>query len=203
MTAPARHPDPEQLAAFAAGEPEVLDPLIIQAHLDVCSVCAADVRALDELDAELAALAEPELPAGLAQRLTTAVRAENAAHPPAAPPAAAAVGQADHSQTGGPRTGTGQGRADRDSDGLAAPVTPLRPRSTRRPNLGRLLWVAAAALVLLAVVFVGQLEGLSPSANDSRAGPEPPPPTQESDSEAPAAGQPATPPSDRDRRAHV
>lgn len=196
MTAPARHPDPEQLAAFAAGEPEVLDPLIIQAHLDVCSVCAADVQALHALDSELAALAEPALPAGLAERLAAAVRAENAAHPPTAPPVAAAFGQVDDPERGQRPAGAGQGGDDRHGSSQAAPVTPLRPRSARQHNVRRLMWVAAAALVLLAVVFVGQLEGLDTTANDSRAGPEPPPPTQASNG-APASGEPTTPQGDR------
>lgn len=167
MTAPARHPDPEQLAAFAAGEPEVLDPLVIQAHLDVCQACAADVQALHTLDAELAGLEEPDVPPGLHQRLLTAVRAENAAAPPLRPAGAAAV-MADWDD--------GQEGADGDpAPEPPAPVVSLRERerrARRNQTIRRLVWVAAAVVVLVAVVFAGQLEGLN-RVVDSVAGDSP------------------------------
>jgi hypothetical protein len=155
VTAPARHPDPEQLAAFAAGEPEVLDPLVIRAHLDVCEACAADVQALHALDAELAQLEEPEPPPGLHDRLLAAVRAENAAALPHRLASAAAVM---------PDWDDGQDDADGGQPPTrpAAPVASLRERRARRNlTIRRLVWVAAAVVVLVAVVFAGQLEGLN------------------------------------------
>jgi anti-sigma factor RsiW len=70
------HPDREQLAAWQAGDLGEAQRGRLAAHLAGCAACAATVADLEAVRERLAVLTEPELPAGLHQRLMTAVERE-------------------------------------------------------------------------------------------------------------------------------
>jgi hypothetical protein len=72
------HPDREQLAAWQAGELGEPDRGRTAAHLAGCGACATVVAELETARDGLALLVEPELPAGLHERLLAAVEREAA-----------------------------------------------------------------------------------------------------------------------------
>jgi hypothetical protein len=72
------HPDPEQLAAFQAGDGDRRQRTQVAAHVAGCPSCAEVVAEVERARARLALLGEPDLPAGLHQRLAAAVDAEAA-----------------------------------------------------------------------------------------------------------------------------
>ena len=73
------HPDSEQLAAFQAGDGDRRQRAEVEAHLAGCPACAEAVASVDRARDQLALLQEPELPAGLHDRLAAAVDADVAA----------------------------------------------------------------------------------------------------------------------------
>jgi hypothetical protein len=72
------HPDHEQLAALQAGDGDRRQRTQVAAHVAGCPSCAEVVAAVEQARARLALLGEPELPAGLHERLADAVGAEAA-----------------------------------------------------------------------------------------------------------------------------
>jgi Putative zinc-finger len=72
------HPDAEQLAAFQAGDGDRRQRAEVEAHLAGCPACAEAVASVEQARGQLALLEEPELPAGLHDRLAAAVDAEAA-----------------------------------------------------------------------------------------------------------------------------
>ncbi|HZD00233.1 MAG TPA: hypothetical protein VFA46_08545 [Actinomycetes bacterium] len=76
------HPDHEELAAWQAGALAAPAHARIVAHLAGCADCAAVVSAVERGRAALASLEEPELPPGLHQRITAAIRRETTAPAP-------------------------------------------------------------------------------------------------------------------------
>lgn len=72
------HPDREQLAAFQAGDGDRRQRSRVEAHLAGCRSCAQVVAAVERARGRLTLLAEPELPAGLHDRLAAALDAEAA-----------------------------------------------------------------------------------------------------------------------------
>ena len=72
------HPDPEQLAALQAGDGDRRQRAQVADHVAGCPSCAELVAAVEQARARLALLGEPELPAGLHDRLAAAVGAEAA-----------------------------------------------------------------------------------------------------------------------------
>jgi putative zinc finger protein len=73
------HPDPEQLAAWQAGELRGRESARIQAHVTGCADCAGVVAAVERGRSALDRLAEPDLPAGLHERLAVAIERERVA----------------------------------------------------------------------------------------------------------------------------
>ena len=73
------HPDPEQLAAWQAGELRGRESARIQAHVAGCADCAGVVAAVKRGRSALDRLAEPDLPAGLHERLAVAIERERVA----------------------------------------------------------------------------------------------------------------------------
>jgi len=72
------HPDREELAAWQAGVLDEPDQGRTAAHVAGCPDCGAVVGALDRVRQQLAVLEEPELPAGLHDRLAAALEPERA-----------------------------------------------------------------------------------------------------------------------------
>jgi hypothetical protein len=72
------HPDHEQLAALQAGDGDRRQRTQVAAHVAGCPSCAEVVAAVEQARGRLALLGEPELPAGLHQRLAAAVGTEAA-----------------------------------------------------------------------------------------------------------------------------
>jgi hypothetical protein len=72
------HPDHEQLAALQAGDGDRRHRNQVAAHVAGCPSCAEVVASVERARGRLALLGEPELPAGLHQRLADAVGAEAA-----------------------------------------------------------------------------------------------------------------------------
>jgi hypothetical protein len=136
------HPDPEQLAAWQAGELGGRDGARIETHVAGCTACAETVHTVQRGRAALADLGEPDLPAGLHERLAVAIERERVASAEA----------------------TGNGARDRGHDGarVAGPI-PLDSRRGRRrasspgrrPDRRRvaLLSTAAAVILLVAGLF--------------------------------------------------
>ena len=73
------HPDPEQLAAFQAGELAGPDGVRVEAHVAGCAECTRLVAMAERGRTALTALPEVEPPAGLHHRLAAAVERELAA----------------------------------------------------------------------------------------------------------------------------
>jgi hypothetical protein len=72
------HPDHEQLAALQAGDGDRRQRTQVAAHVAGCPSCAEVVAAVEQARGRLALLGEPELPAGLHERLAAAVGTEAA-----------------------------------------------------------------------------------------------------------------------------
>jgi hypothetical protein len=70
------HPDPEQLAGLQAGDGDRRQRAQVAAHVAGCPSCAEVVAAVEQARTRLALLGEPELPAGLHERLAAEVGAE-------------------------------------------------------------------------------------------------------------------------------
>jgi Putative zinc-finger len=181
------HPDSEQLAAFQAGDGDRRQRAEVEAHLAGCPACAEAVAAVDQARAQLALLKEPELPAGLHDRLAAAMDAE-----------AAAGGIADgarsrfrrpFSPAAGGRPALRHGRSGPDEAGDRAAPVPGRPGgdANGEPSAGRagagqrrgrpapwyrrpVAWGAAAALLLAALVAVPLLDQSSDLTTAGGAG---------------------------------
>jgi hypothetical protein len=159
------HPDPEQLAAFQAGDGDRRQRAEVEAHLAGCPACAGAVASVDRARDQLALLQEPDLPAGLHDRLAAAVDAGVAAgvaadggrsrfrrpFTPAASgpgrPGSDGKGEPGAGRVGAGRVGAGRVGAGRVGAGRPAPWY-------RRPAA----WGAAAALLLAALVAVPLLD---------------------------------------------
>ena len=77
------HPEREQLAAYEAGDGDRRQRSRVEAHLLGCPACAEVVAGVGRARQGLALLDEPELPAGLHDRLAAAVDREQATSLPA------------------------------------------------------------------------------------------------------------------------
>lgn len=138
------HPDPEELAAWQAGELDEAGNARIAAHVAGCADCAGMVAAVERGRAALAELAEVELPAALHQRLAGAIERELAM------PAPAGAGDGGRERrSAGPAQTNGSER----SAPIAEPI-PLdgqRRRGRRSPAGRRVAVLSAAAAVILLV----------------------------------------------------
>jgi hypothetical protein len=181
------HPDSEQLAAFQAGDGDRRQRAEVEAHLAACPACAEAVAAVDRARDQLALLQEPELPAGLHDRLAAAVDAEVAAGGVA--DGARSRFRRPFSPAAGGRPALRHGRADSDEPGVRPAPVPGRPRSEANgePPTGRVAagqrrgrpapwyrrpvaWGAAAALLLAALVAVPLLDRSDEVTTASGAG---------------------------------
>jgi hypothetical protein len=142
------HPDPEQLAAWQAGELRGRESARVQAHVAGCAECTGAVAAVERGRSALDRLAEPDLPAGLHERLAVAIERERVA-------AAEVAGNGNAARHGG-----------QDGAQVAEPV-PLDARRARRrqrayqptgsragsyrPRRGRAALLSTAAAVILLV----------------------------------------------------
>jgi Putative zinc-finger len=147
------HPDPDQLAAWQAGDLTGPDGAQVEAHVAGCAECAGLVAMAARGRSALTGLAEVEPPAGLHQRLAAAVERE------------LEVGDGVRARHG---LADGNGREERrlaaaaaDADGLgeSAPVAtpiPLARRRRPRPRDRRMVAVlsTAAAVILLVAGLV-------------------------------------------------
>jgi hypothetical protein len=103
------HPDQEQLAAYQAGDVDRRERLDVEAHLAGCPSCAELVASVGRARGSLDVLEEPDLPAGLHDRVAAAVEAEVAAASEAGAGAAGAepgVGRIGSRQRAGSRNGS-------------------------------------------------------------------------------------------------
>jgi hypothetical protein len=143
------HPDREQLAAYEAGDGDRRQRSRVEAHLVGCPACAEVVAGVGRGRQGLALLDEPELPAGLHDRLAAAVDREQASslparraawwRRPAALAAAAALLVAVAllpllHLTGGGGASTASGRATAASSAAQAPVGPPRLAALSLPG---------------------------------------------------------------------
>jgi hypothetical protein len=156
------HPDPEQLAAFQAGDGDRRQVAEVEAHLAGCPSCAAAVASVEQARAHLTVLEEPDLPPGLHDRLAAALEAEAAQLP-------APVSRFRRAAPGTDPTGS---RPARDAGGGAErrdslPGPRVRPVPWYRR---RVAWGAAAALLLAALVAVPLLDRSSELDTASKAG---------------------------------
>ena len=146
----ADHPDSEQLAAFQAGDGDRRQRAEVEAHLAGCPSCAEVVASVDQARAQLALLEEPDLPAGLHDRLAAAVDAE-----------AAASGVADGARSRFRRPALVPGRSgpEGNEEPPAGRVGAGQRRGRPAPWYRRpVAWGAAAALLLAALVAVPVLD---------------------------------------------
>src|SRR6266542_2328494 len=159
------HPDPEELAAWQAGDLSGPGDARVEAHVSGCRDCAGLLAAVERGRAALAGLAElaeVEPPAGLHERLAAAIEREAAASTPAgagdgergrhlAAAAAGVDGRHGHRATAANGDGLGE------SASISEPI-PLdgRRRGRRSPGGRRRIAVlsTAAALILLVVGLV-------------------------------------------------
>lgn len=81
MSTDAGHPDNAALADFDGGTLRADQAATISAHLSHCPACARRLQAFDVTRRELHGLADPPLPDRYANRIASAVRAEQAARP--------------------------------------------------------------------------------------------------------------------------
>jgi len=160
------HPDPEELAAWQAGDLSGPGDARVEAHVSGCRDCAGLLAAVERGRAALAGLAElaeVEPPAGLHERLAAAIEREAAASTPAgagdgergrhlAAAAAGVDGRHGH-RAAAAANGDGLG----ESASISEPI-PLdgRRRGRRSPGGRRRIAVlsTAAALILLVVGLV-------------------------------------------------
>jgi Putative zinc-finger len=181
------HPDSEQLAAFQAGDGDRRQRAEVEAHLAGCPACAEAVAAVDRARDQLALLQEPELPAGLHDRLAAAVDAEVAAGGIA--DGARSRRRRPFSPATGGRPTLRHGRAGSDQAGDRAAPVPGRSGgdANGEPSAGRVgagqrrgrpapwyrrpvAWGAAAALLLAALVAVPLLDQSSDMTTAGGAG---------------------------------
>ena len=144
------HPDSEQLAAFQAGDGDRRQRAEVEAHLAGCPACAGVVASVDQARDQLALLEEPDLPAGLHDRLAAAMDAE-----------AAASGVADGARSRFRRPALVPGRSgtERNGEPPAGGVGAGQRRGRPAPWYRRpVAWGAAAALLLAALVAVPLLD---------------------------------------------
>jgi hypothetical protein len=182
------HPDSEQLAAFQAGDGDRRHRADVQTHLDGCPSCAEVVASVEQARRRLALLEEPDLPAGLHDRLAAALEVEAARLPAedrpllrfGRPGPRSATGRADAGPDGAAaemdpgHAAAGQHRA-RSEAGAGGPAGGPRTGGAERPHPRPVPWYrrraaawgVAAALVLAALVTVPLLER---SSNLSTAG---------------------------------
>jgi len=137
------HLDFDALADLLAGEGSG------EAHLECCPDCAGRLDELAaaevEVAASLALLRPPELPAGLADRISAALSEE----PPLATPAGRSGATAAALVPG--TAASGSGRSDPAPGGRAATVTPL----ARRRRRGSPAWLPAVAAGVLLMSGAG------------------------------------------------
>jgi hypothetical protein len=142
------HPDPEELAAWQAGDLPGPGGADVEAHVAGCAHCAGLVAAVARGRAALAGLAEVEAPVGLHERLAAAIEREATA-----PTMAGTTGGSDGHRAAAATDGDGPG----ESSPVAAPI-PLdaRRRGRRSPARRRRIAVlsTAAAVILLVVGLV-------------------------------------------------
>ena len=144
------HPSRDTLADAAEGLLEPDDAAVVDAHVDGCADCQAELAAFNQVSTVLAAVPAPTMPVAVAERLSAAIAAEQAARE-VSPVLRAVPGS-----------------------GPDAPPVPRHPYGTRRrlhPSLGRfgedlrkvspgrrwglpVLAAAAAAVVLGFVAYV-------------------------------------------------
>lgn len=181
MTEMSTHPSDELLADLAVDVLAPHDAEPVRAHVDRCATCTGVVRALSDVGEVLQALPEPPLPVGLHDRVLEAVRhaggvtavdvTAGVEQEPA--PRGDVVAVPSPSAAGG-EDGAGDGSSRQAGPGVRRPgvVRTRRSRTGRaRFRWGALLG-AAAALLLLAVVGLGQVT--DPSVQTT-AGPPPAP----------------------------
>jgi hypothetical protein len=168
------HPDPEELAAWKAGDLSALGGARIEQHLAGCARCAGLVAAAERGRAALAELPEVDAPAGLHDRLLGAVERETGAsvgaggrdgqgadgRGDAEERRLAAAGAAADGQQGN-RVAAADGDGVGESGPIAEPV-PLDERRRRQPAQRRriALLSAAAAVILLVAGLVPLLDHL-------------------------------------------
>jgi len=161
------HPDPEELAAWQAGDVSGPGGAHVEAHVAGCADCAGRVAAVERGRAALAGLAEVEPPAGLHGRLAAAIEHEAAAPTlagagdgPRERRAADEPGGAEERRVAAAGLGADgrQGRrqaATTNGDGLgeSGPVAePIRLDGRRRGRRRRIAALSTAAAVILLVV---------------------------------------------------
>ena len=138
------HVDLDTLADLDAGLLPPADERSAQAHLAGCSVCAARLQAVQSVPAALASAGSVEpMPAEVAARLESALRAEAGRAPDSAEAGRTPEGNA--ADPAGPSTGPTT--APTAPTAPTATVTPLSSRE--RPALGMRVLQAAAVLVLV------------------------------------------------------
>jgi hypothetical protein len=169
------HPDPEELAAWQAGDVSGPGGAYVEAHVAGCADCAGRVAAVERGRAALAGLAEVEPPAGLHGRLAAAIEHEAAAPTLAGagdgprerratdePGGAeerrvAAAGLGADGRQGRRQAATTNGDGLGESGPVAEPIPLDGRRRGRRPPSGRRRIAAlstAAAVILLVVSLV-------------------------------------------------
>jgi hypothetical protein len=180
------HPDSEQLAAFQAGDGDRRQRAEVEAHLAGCPACAEVVASVDQARAQLALLEEPDLPAGLHDRLAAAVDAEAAA---SVADGARSRFRRPFSPAAGGRPALRHGRAGSDEAGDRPALVPGRAGgdANGEPPAGRVgagqrrdrpapwyrrpvAWGAAAALLLAALVAVPLLDQSTDTTTAGGAG---------------------------------
>jgi hypothetical protein len=144
------HPDPEELAAWQAGDLPEPGGARVEAHVAGCSDCAGMVAAVERGRAALAGLAEVEPPAGLHERLAAAIERE-AGTPTTAP---AGAGDGDGLREPDRRPAAAADGNDRKPPAPVAEPIPLdgRRRARRSPAGRRLVAVLSAAAVVVLLV---------------------------------------------------
>lgn len=166
------HPDPEELAAWQAGDLPEHSGARVEAHVAGCVDCAATIAAAERGRVALAGLAEVEPPAGLHERLVAAIGVHAGA--PAASAGDGAPGE--HRPAGDPvaerRSAVAAANGGEPSAPIAEPISldGRRRRSSARRRLVTVL-SAAAGVILLVVGLVPLLQHLGgPGANQTAGG---------------------------------
>jgi hypothetical protein len=142
------HPDPEELAAWQAGDLSGPDGVRVEAHVAACADCAGRVAAVGRGREALAGLGEVDLPPGLHERLAATIEAEVTAVDADSQERRAAAAPVEVTEFPGASTGSS----------TAAEPVPLdgRRRARRTPAGRRRIAVlsTAAAIVLLVAGLV-------------------------------------------------
>jgi hypothetical protein len=161
------HPDPEELAAWQAGDLPEPSGARVEAHVAGCVDCAATIAAVERGRVALAGLAEVEPPAGLHERLTAALQLQ------AGGPAAGDGASGGYRPAGDPlaeRRSAAANGGER-SGPIAEPIS-LDGRRRRSSAGRRLVTVlsAAAGVILLVVGLVPLLQHLGGGRANQSAG---------------------------------